>query len=150
MVSQWQNFVEHPLTGTGFGVNPAGDFVEAPVTFLGIPISAPVEKGFLPTAVLEEVGIPGALAFLALLGALVRQAYRAGDSVWLAVLLTCLFVNLGEAVFFSMGGLGLLFWIWIGLAVRAVAPSPGAPSRSATTSSVSVSGEFRIGDNILR
>ena len=133
LADQWQNFRAHPFIGTGFGVNPGGGFVGSPVTVLGIPISAPVEKGFLPTAVLEEVGIPGALAFLVLVGALVRQAYRTGDLVWLAVLLTCLFVNLGEAVFFSMGGLGLLFWLWMGLAIRGVGPVPAEPDHGTAT-----------------
>jgi hypothetical protein len=150
MAGQWRNFMEHPLVGTGFGVYPKGTDVEAAVTVLGVPISSPVEKGFLPTALLEEVGIPGALAFVMLVGALIRQAYRAGDSVWLAVLLTCLFVNLGEAVFFSMGGLGLLFWVWIGLAVRDLAPRPGGQDLSGGSHADASATQHRIGDNILR
>jgi hypothetical protein len=89
---------------------------------MGLPISAPVEKGFLPTAILEEVGIPGALGFLGLFLTLLYRVYRTGDQPWAAVLLTSIFVNLGEALFFSLGGLGLYFWIWIGLAIRGTAP----------------------------
>lgn len=123
--SQWSNFLSQPLTGHGFGVFPGGYASSKIVTFMGLPISAPVEKGFLPTAVLEEVGVVGALLFLVLIGGLVRQAYLTGDQVWTAVLLTCLFVNLGEAVFFSVGGIGLIFWLWMGLAIRGTSPLPG-------------------------
>jgi hypothetical protein len=150
LAGQWQNFLDHPVMGTGFGVYPKGTKVPDPVTVMGIPISSPVEKGFLPTAVLEEVGILGALVFLALVVALVRESSRAGDPVWVAVLLTCLFVNLGEAVFFSMGGLGLVFWLWIGLAIRGVAPQPGGPGRSVTSRTERVRGRAGIRDNILR
>lgn len=116
--SQWRNFLEQPLIGHGFGIFPGGGFPTRVVTFMGLPISAPVEKGFLPTAVLEEVGVVGGAAFLVLVVAMVRRAMRTGDQPWTAVLLTCLFINLGEAVFFSVGGIGLVFWIWMGVAMR--------------------------------
>ncbi len=53
VLSEWQNFTTHPLTGNGFGVFPDGHFPVGVQYFAGIPISAPVEKGILPTAVLE-------------------------------------------------------------------------------------------------
>lgn len=128
---QWQNFLESPLIGNGFGVYPEGWTISKPVTVFGLPISAPVEKGFLPTAVLEEVGIVGAMVFLALLVALVRRVLSTGNLVWTAVLMTCLFVNIGEAVFFSIGGLGLYLWLWIGLAMRGShsPPQVGGPEQ---------------------
>jgi len=127
--SHWQHFLEEPLIGNGFGVYPDGQWLTPPVMFMGLPISAPVEKGFLPTAVLEEIGLIGAGAFLLLVVALVRRAYRTGDNVWTGVLLTCLFLNLGEAMFFSMGGDGMLIWIWMGLAMRGMAPLPSELSK---------------------
>jgi len=127
--SHWRNFLKEPLIGNGFGVYPGGRLLAKPEMFMGLPISAPVEKGFLPTAVLEEVGLIGAAAFLFMVAAMVRRAFRTGDRVWTGVLLTCLFLNLGEAMFFSMGGDGLLYWLWMGLAMRGTARLPGETSR---------------------
>jgi hypothetical protein len=44
---QWLRFLEKPLTGHGFGIYPGGQMSSKPATFMGLPISAPVEKGFL-------------------------------------------------------------------------------------------------------
>lgn len=128
--AQWRNFLAQPVTGNGFGVY-AGRATNAE-TFLGLPITAPVEKGFLPTAVLEEVGIVGGMAFLLLIFAMVRTVFRTGDQPWTAVLFTCIFVNLGEAVFFSVGGIGLVFWVWMALAMRGEGPLSARDTSLAT------------------
>lgn len=125
VISQWDNFLREPLTGNGFGIFPGGVLSANATTFMGLPISAPVEKGFLPSAVLEENGVVGTIAFIILIVALVRRTLNTHDVVWTSVLLTCLFVNLGEAVFFSVGGIGLYFWLWIGLAIRGTSPLQG-------------------------
>lgn len=116
ITAQWHNFLERPVAGWGFGVYPGKDFSKDVHTFMGIPISAPVEKGFLPTAVLEEVGIIGAFAFLVLVVVLTRSAMLSHDIRWLTLFLGCLFVNVGESVFFSVGGIGLFYWLMMGLA----------------------------------
>jgi O-antigen ligase len=116
--TQWENFLASPLLGHGFGVYPGGIPEKKIVYFMGIPISASTEKGFLPTAALEETGIVGALLLMALLISLGRQVYRQYDPRWLAMYFACLFVNFGESVFLSSGGLGLFFWILIGLCTR--------------------------------
>jgi len=113
---QWQNFLDKPVAGWGFGIYPGDTFSKDVHTFMGIPISAPVEKGFIPTALLEEVGIAGALCFAFLLVTLIRFAARSRDIRWLAVFFSCLFVNLGEMVFFSAGGIGIFYWVLMGLA----------------------------------
>lgn len=98
----------HPLTGIGFG-NASGAvemFVERdPV--LGLPLAAPIEKGVLPIAVLQEVGIFGAVAVLVWLWMVLRSANRAGVAA-LALVFTSLLLNFGESTFFSPSGFGLL------------------------------------------
>jgi hypothetical protein len=119
IAGQWRNFIERPLAGHGFGVPgpglPAPDVVE----FAGVPISAPVEKGFLPTATLEETGVIGGLLLGFALLQLGRRAWRAGDPRWFAVLAGCVATNVGEATLLSPGGPGLLLWCVIGLAAHA-------------------------------
>jgi hypothetical protein len=114
MLSQWRHFIDKPLTGNGFGVYPDGRFPSGVVEIAGIPISAPVEKGFVPTAVLEETGVFGGLMFIVMLVTLGRSIWRNPDLRWLALFLACLFVNVGEAVLLAPGGIGLLIWLFIG------------------------------------
>jgi len=115
MVSQWANFLSAPLTGHGFGVYADGVFPSGVSQFAGIPISAPVEKGFVPTAVLEETGLLGGLLFYFAIFWLGRQAWRSSDLRWIAMFVGALAVNLGEAVIMSPGGMGLVVWLVIGL-----------------------------------
>lgn len=117
--SQWGSFLKQPLTGFGFGIYPSGWIPVGVTTFLGIPISAPVEKGFLPTAILEEIGIVGTLAFLGFLFPLAKRAIRTRDLRWTSLFFACIFINIGEMVIFSVGGIGLLYWLLIGLSLRA-------------------------------
>jgi len=111
----WENIQENPLTGIGFGI--ASDPVSMRVdTVGGIPISALVEKGVMPLAVLEELGIFGAgLTAVWLLMILFRSSRSNFSS--LMVVLTILAINLGESMLFSPGGMGLLFVIFVGWAV---------------------------------
>lgn len=117
--SQWRNFLQKPLTGYGYGVYADGSFPDGVVEFAGIPISAPVEKGFIPTAVLEETGIFGAGAFLFFIFRLGASAFRSVDSRWIAAFSAALTVNIGEAVLLSPGGIGLHIWIFIAFAAAA-------------------------------
>ncbi|MDD5034069.1 MAG: O-antigen ligase family protein [Methylococcaceae bacterium] len=116
--SQWDYFLHEPVIGNGFGVYAWGGFPSGVVRVFGIPISAPVEKGFLPTAILEEIGLIGTLAFLFFLITFVNQAVKNGNPRWLAVFFACVFVNMGEMVFFSLGGIGLYYWLLMGLSTR--------------------------------
>jgi hypothetical protein len=86
--------------------------------FAGIPLSAPVEKGFLPTAVLEETGIFGAVALLYVLWSLGKSAWRSPSLPLVAAFFTCLFVNFGEENLLSPSGIGFYLWTLIALAVR--------------------------------
>jgi len=127
--SQWKRFLQRPLTGHGFGV-PAGGQGLNVTTFLGVPVSASVEKGVTATAALEEVGILGFAAAAAFVLTLLAKVLRSRDFRWHAVFFACLLVNAGEAVFFSVGGPGLFFWPLMALAL-APAQGPSAGSQPA-------------------
>jgi hypothetical protein len=114
----WINFQDNPLTGIGFGVPSYYELLVVeydPV--LGIPVGAPTEKGFIVTALLEEVGLLGFMVFLCLFFALARAVLRktAMSSAWL--FFTCVFINFGEMALFSMGGMGLYLWLLIGFSL---------------------------------
>lgn len=111
------NIKSDPWVGVGFGIAslPQEMFVERdPV--LGLPISATIEKGVLPVAVLEELGVVGFILFAAWLWELLKRAGR-GGVVPLAVLITILLFNLGESTLFSSSGFGLLPLILLAWAV---------------------------------
>jgi len=113
----WSNVERSPWTGIGFGL--ASDYrdmeIERDATF-GLPVGAPVEKGVMPIAVLEELGIVG---FVMVGGWLSLATYRAarGGVIPLAVMGTVLFLNFGEATFFSPGGVGMLPLVLFGWGV---------------------------------
>ena len=104
-----ENVRDHPWAGIGFGIASHPEEMEvARDPVLGLPTGASVEKGVVFLAVLEEVGIFGLLAVLAWLWGLVSRAARNAGMTALAVCLTALFMNFGESVLFSPGGLGML------------------------------------------
>jgi hypothetical protein len=108
------NIAEHPLTGIGFGIASELETMDVsrdPV--LGLPIGASIEKGVVPLATLEELGVIGAFLVLLWVFRLLRTSARGGVDP-LAVCLTVLVLNMGEATFFSPGGLGLLPMILLG------------------------------------
>lgn len=125
---QWANFLDAPLTGHGFGVYVDGSFPDGVTRVWGIPISAPVEKGFVPTAVLEETGLLGGIAFAFLIGSLWTTVWRSREPLRVAVFVGALAVNVGEAVILSPGGIGLHVWILIALAAGRVARPATAPA----------------------
>jgi hypothetical protein len=108
----WENFKENPVFGIGFGVAKTQAFVDNATLF-----TAPAEKGFLPTAVLEEGGILGAAAFAIFLIVLLTSMARERNVSALAAMATFLGGNLTEVSLFSPGGAGLLGWTMIGAAI---------------------------------
>ncbi|HVN44310.1 MAG TPA: hypothetical protein VMT66_03585 [Steroidobacteraceae bacterium] len=119
VLSQWRHFEDSPVIGNGFGVYPDGKFPSGVVEFAGIPISAPIEKGFLPTAILEEGGLIGAAALALVIMWLARTAWRGSDLRWRAMFVACLGINVGECVFLAPGGIGILDWLVMGLTLMA-------------------------------
>jgi hypothetical protein len=120
------NIKIHPWSGIGFGIaSDAESMVIERDGLLGLPLSAPLEKGVLPIAILEELGlIVGCLTYAWFYFAL-RRASRSGPAAF-AVVATLLLVNLGEYVFFSVGGMGMLQLVLFAGAVT-------APEVTATT-----------------
>lgn len=108
----WRSFLQRPVFGLGFGVAMSEYFINNASIW-----TAPVEKGFLPLAVLEEVGILGAGPFAMFVLALVGSLWRRRNAVGLAMLLTYLVTNLGEVTFFSLAGWGLLGWMIVAAGV---------------------------------
>jgi hypothetical protein len=126
VISELRNFSSSPFVGNGFGVYANGVFPTGIVEVVGIPVSAPVEKGVLPTAVLEETGLVGFSFFAYMIFALVRAVWRSAQRSVLAMFLACLFVNLGEAVLLSPGNIGLHIWLLIGWCLRVGMPESGS------------------------
>lgn len=111
VLKMFENIKNTPWTGIGFGIASEPAYMEVqrdPV--LGLPLSALVEKGVMPIAVVEELGIIGALAIVGWLWVMLRRGARAGVSQF-AVLITLLLVNFGESMFFSVGGMGMLLLV---------------------------------------
>lgn len=105
---------ENPLTGVGFGLSPAT--VEQSTQrdeLTGVPVGAYTEQGFLPLAVLHQLGIIGAVPLALFLAAVAFPIAKYGSPAVLALFWTALFVNFGEMIFFSIGGLGMHMWLLI-------------------------------------
>ncbi len=112
------NFYRAPLAGIGFGLASVPEELNVsrdPVFHL--PLGAPVEKGIVFVAVLEESGVLGMAAFVAFIAVLLRgvATTRVGPAP-LALALGALSVNIGESVFFAVGGSGLILWVLVGAA----------------------------------
>lgn len=117
MATMLDNIADNPLMGIGFGIASDQSSIEIERDFyFGLPISMPSEKGVLPIAVLEEIGIVG-FGFVAVWTAfMLKRTYRRGIGGLVLVTVT-FFVNCGESMFFSPGGMGLLFMLGVSLAV---------------------------------
>lgn len=130
ITESWLNFVNNPLFGIGFGVSFADYFMPVIEPVTGFPLSAPTEKGLLPIVVLEETGIVGSVFFLLFLFVLIKYGLSYRKLAMPLMFLTCLFVNIGEMIFFSMGGLGLYIWLLIGWATSTQVDEVGADKPS--------------------
>jgi hypothetical protein len=108
----WDIFLKHPATGINFGTSLDPYFV-ANANLL----SAPTEKGFLPTAILEETGVVGTSFFVLFLCLTFIRFYRDENIIGIAVLGGFLIQNLGEMMFFSLGGAGLYCWSIVGAGI---------------------------------
>lgn len=111
------NIENNPLTGIGFGMssNPEDMKIEFD-PFFNIPISAVTEKGVLPIAILEELGIVlGIIVFFWFVLSFYRSAQVDVQKLCIVICIVCL--NLGEYMFFSVGGMGMLMLIFFTFSV---------------------------------
>lgn len=108
----WSMFLTSPWTGINFGTSTSPYFIQNASL-----LSAPTEKGFIPTAVLEEVGIIGASFFLVFLFLMFRKLYLEENILGIALFGGFLIQNFGEMMFFSFGGAGLFSWSIVGAGI---------------------------------
>ncbi len=114
---QMANFRQSPLIGIGFGVPSVSDKLRIKQSgFLGLPSGASVEKGFLPSAVLEEMGLIGGFLVICIILSLLLGAWRQPDPALFALLVAGLLINVGEMIFFSPAAGGMFMWLCFGLA----------------------------------
>jgi hypothetical protein len=125
------NIAKRPLSGIGLGVPSIEGVNESLVVrdpFFGIVLMAPVEKGVLPVAMVEEFGWPLAILWFAWFAGLQLMACRAGV-VNAAVCAAALASNVGEAAFFAPGGYGLLPLVLATMCAMAPAASSAGKAR---------------------
>ena len=77
----------------------------------GLILSAPIEKGVLPVMVLGETGIVGATVFAMFLLSFWVNGSKMKLYMSIAMLVVFLATNMGEATFFSPGGIGGIQWV---------------------------------------
>lgn len=110
-----ENFSHNPLSGVGFGMDGIHGVSEVEINeTLGVPISAPVESGFLPLALVSQVGIIGTIFFLMFLFRYYKGVLQSAEPHVIALGFAPLTVNFGEAIYFAVGGLGLYMWMLFG------------------------------------
>lgn len=105
--SMWE-FKRNPVFGSGFQVAWYHKDLDRRG---GLILSASIEKGVLPTMVLGETGIVGSLCFLFFLFAFYHTCARRRLYVTITLFSLLLTANMGEATFFSPGGMGGVLYI---------------------------------------
>lgn len=103
-------FHYNPLMGCGFQVDNTTQifFGNSP----GLVLSAPVEKGLLPVMVLGEGGVIGAFLFWGFIFSFCACCVKRRYTITLSLFVVFLATNIGEATFFSPGGVGGIEWVY--------------------------------------
>jgi hypothetical protein len=98
---------EHPMLGYGFGVSPDSETFQDPDSshLWGMPLSAPIEQGFLPLATIAQIGVVGALFIVPFLFSMYLSARRNSPED-AGLFVAVIGVNFGEMIFFSFGSMG--------------------------------------------
>lgn len=102
--------------GIGFGIPSDFDFSDTVyLPILDIPISLAVEKGVFYIALIEELGfLFGGIVFILLLSILFNKFF---NNFYSPLILFVLGTNFAENTFFSIGGLGMLLWVFLCLSI---------------------------------
>lgn len=103
------DFKRNPMFGSGFQV--AWYHQDLYQMSSGLILSASIEKGVLPVMVLGETGIVGSIAFAIFLISFYATCTRKRLYVTITMFTLLLVSNMGEASFFSPGGIGSVLWI---------------------------------------
>lgn len=104
------DYKKRPLLGMGFQVVESHK-QKLKQSYLSY-FSAPIEKGVLPIMILGETGIIGAVAFCYFLYLFITKCKQNKLFATITAMLVFLASNMAEAVFFSPGGGGGVFWIF--------------------------------------
>ena len=132
----YQPFLDHMWFGIGFGLPTPDEYTKGfEVIFsglgsdshsirydpiFGLPISAPVEKGFFFIAILEEIGIFGSVVFFAFFLNWSRIVSSRSNTVFKILLFFTIFSSsIFEYSWFSMGSFSLS-WIWLGFVCNSI------------------------------
>ena len=107
--SSLNDFKKNPMFGMGFQTAEIHPYL-LKARMISI-FSAPIEKGVLPTMILGETGVVGAGVFLCWLMSFSFICMRRNYVCTLCLMGVLLATNLGEATFFSPGGVGGILWI---------------------------------------
>jgi len=95
-------------------------FISYDPLFRKVPISAPVESGFMYTSIIAENGILGSLVAYGLIIGLIVGGIRRNGRAEMVLIIGFFVSNLSEATFFSVSGSGGWGWIMLGLGCAAV------------------------------
>lgn len=104
------DFRQRPLIGMGFQV--AEYTQEYARRNKGLILSSPIEKGVIPIMILGETGIVGIIVFAIFLLVFYGGCVNKRLYITLVMMLVLLTINLGEATFFSPGGIGGPEWLF--------------------------------------
>lgn len=101
-------FRESPWYGNGFQMYANREWTQNTTI-----MTAQVEKGFLPSAILEETGIIGTIFFVVFLLQCILRYVQDRNIPGLAGFIALLAMNLGECSFFSFAGHGAMIWLYV-------------------------------------
>jgi len=111
MEESMANFRENPVFGIGFQVMKTQFFIQNATLF-----TAPAEKGFLPSAVLEEGGVVGAFFFVVFIASLLLTFVVERNTPALVMFMTFMGSTMTEVSIFSTGGSGGFAWAMVAAA----------------------------------
>ena len=103
------DFRKNPLLGMGFQV--AEYTKDYAARSEGLILSSPIEKGVIPVMILGETGIVGIVLFVVFLLAFYNGCVNRRLFVTIMMMAVLLSLNMGEATFFSPGGIGGSQWL---------------------------------------
>lgn len=104
------DFKRSPMLGMGFQVSVfTPQLMEGQK---GLILSSPIEKGVAPIMILGETGVVGSLVFIAFLVVFYFGCESKSLFISVTMMLVLLALNMGEATFFSPGGIGGPQWMF--------------------------------------